>query len=193
MGKDAILYVIGDSHIAHLNDAISREVIKNAQPDFETSHTVVVFGIPGATVDTLRTSEKLIYSLKSDRPELVYLHIGGNDADSKMAVDEISANILKYSIELEMVYGVKSVVLSEQFHRRKTRKLPPKEYDLKIIELNKQLRFHDHARFWSHNQLMRAAEDILGEDGVHLNDYGQTYFYNSIKTGLNYLLKLHKL
>lgn len=175
------IFIIGSSYVHRLENSILRNSIPNSRIDFGTGQDIRFFGIGGARVGTLRCSGRLESLLQETKPDLVILHIGGNDADSHKSAAAICADILDYVGALKTKFQIPRIYISQLLYRQVTRRISVHIYNTKIHEINKKLTNNQLATFWRHRGLIRPQKQILTNDGVHLNTLGQELFYRSMK------------
>lgn len=126
-----------------------------------------------------------IPSLNDQKPDIVVMHVGGNDIHHKnkdtIKVEEIAKNIIELA-NICRESGVPDVAISEIFPKRSVvlTKIIRQVND-RLKELCKSYNFH----FINHRNISR---DLLCHDGIHLNDSGTDILGDDIVDFINYFI-----
>ena len=143
---------------------------------------VEFFAKPGAQLFQLKCETHL---LLKDLPDIMILIIGGNDMDGGGANPvELAAQVFRYG-EYIIGKGVKFLAFM-QVIQRLNRNNDFKEYAEQYNERLKSLcKEHPKLRFWN---LHRINVKDLRRDGVHLNNRGNYFLYNGIKSCIRHAI-----
>ena len=175
----------GDSFITRLQDELQSG---DAQfwPHFQ---------VPGISVDAYarggwRVWDMVAHSLevKLRYPFFIYFQIGGNDV-SATPPEVLACNIIDAAEFLVADTGASCGIVGQLLYRGESRFLPSQQavldYNARVDIVNRVLRVlagDSHIlRYWQHKGLMNPAQNILCDDGTHLNRHGLFRFYRSLR------------
>ena len=125
-----------------------------------------------------------ISAILIDRPNIIVMQVGGND---------FPHNLIRLAKDLRRGHtGV--VMIGKLFYRSRSRHLSTdrqvERYNGKVQNTNevlqssaKQLQ-EDHILVWNHKGREHMRDEIIGQDGTHLNQLGMKKFYKSIRGAL---------
>ena len=184
-GLDTRALIMGYSHIFWL-----QRFIESAWPRVSLNFAVEghgccvhYIGVCGARLPSLRTDEQWerIYIL---RPQLVVLHVGGNDLDSlaSPSPQQVGAQLVEFANEL-VVVGVSHVVICQLIWCDSWRHFSTEVGAALVACVNdfvkaacegcKQVSFWKHKGFWN-------SQSVVFRDD-HINDLGNYKLYRSIR------------
>ena len=186
--------ICGHSFIARLkhfsakNDGFDQEFGLSAM-------NVTWIGISGMTIKDVETNLPII---EEGRPHILYLHVAGNDLDSKhKSVHQVVEETLAVVDKLHKL-GVRLVILSMVLTRTNTRHLSADIFNDRVQEYNATMKdllvvegagrktqghyTRPDVWWWEHQKLINNPPL---KDGVHLTDFpGQKRLYRSIRLAL---------
>ena len=167
--------VLGDSHTKR----IKRNLFNNS---FDNAKTYIK-SFSGARTNDMK--HYAIPSLNDQNPDIVVIHIGGNDITHKNKETVIVEDLAKDIIDLGNLCresGVPNVLISEILPKRSIilTKIIRKVND-RLEELCKINNFH----LISHRDISR---DLLCHDGIHLTDSGTDILADDIVDFINYFI-----
>ena len=147
-----------------------------AKSNFDlTDVKVELFGVGGRTVDKIKQYD--LVNVSRFAPDIVILEIGTNDLCN--APPETVASQIDKLVELLLNhFSVRVVGVCEVIKRAKP------VFNEKVEVLNQYLSIvidNPKAFVWRHKSLDSRSHDLLLEDGVHLNPYGQYLLYRSYR------------
>ncbi|CAG2184538.1 unnamed protein product [Mytilus edulis] len=192
--------VVGHSFVTRLGNDVY--TIPSLRPDFGLDQAEVhCLGFGGGVISTLIKDEsrRLNGKLRSFRPEMVILQIGGNDIDQEDYHPQVYMESVKHFItKLQTEYQVQKVVLCEIFPRLKVRHTDVDFYNEEKDKLNRELDAHYSVRhaspdvvFWYHRGgITSSARYFKKVDRVHLNEDGTKRFYFSIRRAIGSIYPL---
>ena len=176
------VFIIGSSHVKHL----SNKVVENfGMPQ----HEIKINGISGGQVDDLY---QLLPKIEEFNPEVIFLQIGSND------ISHWNKPAFKVAYQIQIFLDHLSVpvkVVGMNFHRMRLwkRHVSAEVYNYKVECLNailyKQSYETNRFIFWKHKGLKKSMYDILGDDGVHLNQLGNYKLYRSLRGCIRFVDK----
>ena len=183
--------LLGSSYIRRLAQFMFSGRDSAVHPDFgiQTDSLNVYFkGIGGARADTIE--QILPQTMQRYRPDIVVLHVGGNDIlTNSQNVQALAEHIFHIAMTLHTVYGVRQVIVSQILSRRTARCSNYNELAVQLnVQLSKRIQqaclpgliFWKHRGFWSAD----ARAEVQHQDGVHLNHVGNFKFYQSFKSAI---------
>ena len=147
---------------------------------------VAYMGVRGATVDSLRT-QAVLREVRRTSPDVVILHVGGNDIDAKSRLSPQLIGMRLYEMARDMIKhaGVLRVIVCQVVRRNRWRHLSYDEGAGRVSDINEFLLAvcdgEKGVSFWKHRGLWQAGSDIFRKDGVHLNDLGNRKLLKSIR------------
>lgn len=169
------VYIIGSSHIRRLGYICG---------DFDLpQHIIRIRGISGGHINDLYS---FLPDIQDFKPDAIFVQIGSNDISClERPAYRVADNIKSFLSMLNV--SIKAVGLS--FYRSNLRygsMLSVNSYNYKVACLNgllNKISADDESTFifWKHKGLNFSEFDILGIDGVHLNECGNTRLYRSIR------------
>lgn len=184
--------VLGHSFISRL-DSLFR--FNNQFPDsFDLNQcTIMCYGRPGGTIDSLWDDNHLVDILLNFCPTLVILQVGGNDlCRSSLRPETLTFKIIDFMNSLENDFNVQQIMVCEIFKRQKPRNISATEYEAKRQTVNRMLlNILEESRsqhYWRHLRLMCSPLPIFGHDGVHLSHLGQHKFFRSLRLAIMHAL-----
>ena len=167
------IYVIGSSHVNRFS--ISCGDLGLPQ------HDIRMTGISGGHTNDLYS---LIPDIDLFKPDALFLQIGSND------ISHYRKPAFRVAYDIRQFLSILLVpikVVGMNFHRLKLRSnhLSIDAYNYKVaclngILLNMSLNSKEFI-FWRHKGLQISKYDILGVDGVHLNELGSYRLYRSLR------------
>ena len=189
-GVDTRALIMGHSHIFCL-----RRFIESAGPSWPgvSSNFAVdghgcrvhYIGVCGARLPSLRTDEQW-ERISILRPQLVVLHVGGNDLDSSagLSPQQVGAQLVEFANEL-VVVGVSHVVICQLIRRDSWRHFSPAVGAARVACVNDYVKVAcdgcKQVSVWKHKGFWNPQSMLFRDDGVHLNDLGNYKLYRSIR------------
>ena len=164
--------VIGDSHLKRIKRSLFKNSFDNAKNFLKS------FG--GAK--TKHMKHYVILSLKEQKPDIIVIHVCGNDINYKnrgnVNVNELADNIINLAV-ICRDFGVPDIAISEVLPRKSivVTAIIRKVND-RVRELCKNNKFH----FISNQHITR---DLLDHDGVHLTDLSTEILADNIVDYIN--------
>ena len=151
--------VIGDSHLKRIKRNLFKNSFDNAKSFIKSFREA----------KTEHMKHYVIPSLKEQKPNIIAIHVGGNDINYKYKdnanVNELADNIISLTKTFRD-FGVPDVVISEVLPKKKIAVTAIiRKVNDRVRESCKNKKFH----FISHHHITR---DFLYHDGVHLTDLG---------------------
>lgn len=188
--------LVGHSFIRRLGRSIghSSELLSNFGLSF---HQCVVrfHGVSGGTLRKLQEDHIFTEKIRSFRPKIIIVQLGGNDLCIPNTRPEVFARELKEWMETLMGHHghVKHAFICELFVRRTTRGVNVHTYESRSTIVNKMLKAlidtEENMTFWRHLRLMNSPLDVLDKDGVHLTALGTKKFYKSLRPPLLHAIR----
>ncbi len=180
------IIIFGDSWIEHLR----REVKIHQSDDRLFNQDTVWYGKPGLTCNKI--SYSMINEVTERKPDVVVLHVGGNDMSQLHLPTIVATNILSIRQRL-LELGAKRVIVTE---------IPPRElrcwHRTRIEYSDAERERHTASRTKTNSILKeRLGLDYLslkrvqlpkhyGPDGVHLSAAGNRIFFFAIRDKLKF-------
>lgn len=152
-------------------------------------------GVSGGTLWKLQEDHIFAEKIRSFRPKIIIVQLGGNDLCIPNTRQEVFACELKEWMETLMGHHghIKHVFICELFVRRTTRGVNVHTYESRRTIVNKMLKAlidtEEHMTFWRHLRLMKSPLDVLDKDGVHLTALGIKKFYRSLRLALLHAIR----
>ena len=170
--------VMGHSYVHWLERfAADQSKLPNSRNLLFDQCDVVYIGVRGATVDKLRSQSNL-REVRRLSPDVVILHVGGNDIDQGVAPQMIGMQVYQLARELIRL-DIKRVIVCQVIRRNQWRHLVYDEGVKSVSDINEFLMAAcdgDYGvSFWKHRS------ELFRQDGVHLNELGNIKFIKSIK------------
>ena len=146
-----------------------------------SQHDIRMTGISGGQINDLYS---LIPDINLFKPDALFIQIGSND------ISHYGKPAFRVAYDIRQFLSILSVPIKAvgmNFYRKKLRSnhLSVEAYNYKVaclnaILLNMSLDSVEFI-FWRHKGLQVSKYDILGVDGVHLNDLGSYRLYRSLR------------
>ncbi|XP_052778757.1 uncharacterized protein LOC128216226 [Mya arenaria] len=174
--------IVGDSWVSHLE-----RHVKLGQPDGKLyGNETIWLGVPGLTC--AKVTGRLLTEATRRKPDVVILHIGGNDLSSLHLPTVVVANILAIRQQL-LQHGAKRVMVTEIPPRRLTFKRDQTRFttDEKMCHQEAVVKANTTLREQLGLDFIRITKKIrfprhYGRDGVHLKPAGnQALFYSVLR------------
>ena len=175
--------IIGHSYVRRLKESMPdlHDEQQEFQANFGLSEMVVsYYGISGGTIEAL---EGKINAILIDRPNIIVMQVGRNDFMGGEEPDhtEVPHNLIRLAKDLRRGHtGV--VIIGKLFYRKSSRHLPTDlqvgRYNEKVQHTNEVLQSsakrlqEDHILVWNHKGRQLMRDEIIGQDGTHLNQLG---------------------
>ena len=171
--------------------------LRDEQPEFQANFglaemEVSYYGVSGGTVEALRGK---ISAILQDRPNIIVMQVGGNDFTGGEEPDhtEVPHNLIRLAKDLRRGHA-SVVIIGKLFYRCRSRHLSTdrqlERYNGKVKCTNevlqssaKQLQ-EDRILVWNHKGRELLRDQIIGQDGTHLNQLGMKKLYKSIRGAL---------
>ena len=140
--------------------------------------------------------------VRTERPDVLLIMIGGNDIDFDTEAGEIASAIEVFASRCVWSFGIRQVIVCKvmprfKAPRRLLRAVPRFErrqwetdyfamYKSKAREINRLLACSlrsRNVRFWDHSGKFKAntCRHKYESDGIHLNDRGHWHLYKSLR------------
>lgn len=181
--------IVGDSHIARLDRDLKNGVLRDG--NMEISGVKVYFhGISSRTVELILSRD--MTTIQAYFPEVVFLHVGGNDLTSDEDSPVITAHdLIRLAGKLLDLQCVQHVIISRLCWRHQPSRLPvPMNFVSQSLETNAYLSQQTQAlsrvHVWSHQ--FSCGPQALS-DGVHFLPGPQSRFCRSIRACLEMATK----
>lgn len=180
------ILVLGDSYILRLKQDIACNS-RGYQANFGTRSRIFFRGQSGGTVSKIIDYD-LGYVCQL-QPDLVLLHVGGNDLRSdEESPAYVAMELINLAVRLVRDMGVNQVIISGLCKRHKTKfgsRYPlPVNYNSQVAQANAiladQVRRMARIHLWLHCFPSNPA--MYDADGVHFNIRGKWRFYKSLRT-----------
>ena len=157
---------------------------------------VVFLGIRGATVLSLHTGA-VLRQVRHIDPDIVILHVGGNDIDNKSGPPPQLVGMRIYTLAQTLVQqGVGTVMVSQVVRRNRWRHFSHMEGTERVARINEFLVAAcsgvKNVFMWKHRGMWPPERGLFRGDGVHFNDPGNFKFYKSIRGAILHAVKLYK-
>lgn len=189
--------LVGSSFVNRLRSDIASHAIFRSSTDFGIKECSVRFVSKGGW--HIRDLSSSIGNIVADSPQVVFIHVGGNDI-AEGAKGEVIADKLMQLAQSLVQRGVHRVYISELPPRFRGKYIPSLELETEIqkqlARANSFLRVVSQDRepaikFWAHRYLnpTRSPEVIMASDGVHLSQLGQQRFYRSVRGAIIHALR----
>lgn len=190
------MLLVGHSFIRRLGRSIghSSELLSNFGLSF---HQCIVrfHGVSGGTLRKLQEDHIFAEKIRSFRPKIIIVQLGGNALCIPNTRPEVFACELKEWMETSMGHHghIKHAFICELFVRRTTRGVNVHTYESRRTIVNKMLKAlidtEENMTFWRHLRLMNSPLDVLDKDGVHLTSLGTKKFYRSLRLALLHAIR----
>ena len=187
--RPATILILGDSHVRRLMVYSDKQfgTYDNMGLHFQVAN-VNWYGIGGLTIERLRSSH---YQIVTEvKPDIVYVHIGGNDLSCLYKSPEDVGEALEDLVADLHDSQVKQIVISQQLFRA-GRGLPARmDYNRKVTVYNyfNKITYNANAsnivRYWYHKGLWNRRYTMVDREGVHFNSRGNRLFYRSVRGAL---------
>lgn len=180
---------LGDSHIHHLYEDILYQSQGLFALNFQVAGTVTHFhGIGGRTIEKVKKHD--LHMLETVRPELVFLHVGGNDLSGAPDSPAIVAHdLIALANHIAQFPFVRAVIISSFLYRHPGRYPVPPNFHAQcraangiLISQTSKLS-NKTIKVWRHKF---SCGPSSMRDGVHFNAFGQKSFYKSIRDCLSF-------
>ena len=167
------IVVIGDSHLKR----IKRNLFKNLK-----TLLIMSFIKPFDGAKTEHIKHCVMPFLKEQKPDIIVIHVGGNDINCKIKgnvnVNEPADNIINLAV-ICRDFGVPDIAISEVLPKKSIAVTAIiRKINDRVKELCKNQKFH----FISHQHM---TKDFLYHDGVHLTDPGTEILAENIVDYIN--------
>ena len=121
-------------------------------------------------------------------PDIVYIELGTCDLDVPGVNGNAVGRQLYQLAQAVENYGVKRVIVGEVIFRQE-KGIPGEatDYNYQVMNMNRYLQSvmapqnNEHFFFWRHKYLWGSKIQIYDDDGIHLNELGDTRLYRSIR------------
>jgi lysophospholipase L1-like esterase len=178
--------ILGDSWVSRLE-----RHVKSRQPDGKLyGNETIWLGVPGLTC--ARITGRLLRQATRREPDVVILHVGGNDLASLHLPTVVVANILTIRQQL-LQHGAKRVLVTEIPPRRLSLKRDKTKFtqDEKICHEEAVVKANETLRAQLGLDFIRVTKKIkfprhYGLDGVHLTRDGNQALFYSVLRGLGF-------
>ena len=140
-------------------------------------------GRRGATLRTIRAMSPLI---AAQSPEIVVMHVSGNDIDCRSGSPPQAVGMAVFCFAKTLIaMGVKRVVISQVIRRDSWRHFSLEVGNARTACINEFLLAacggDDNIVFWQHRRLWNSQRPVFRADGVHLSNVGNLRFLRSIR------------
>ena len=168
--------ILGHSFVRRLVTDLRRECVDRAVETFNVSGVDVrLVGVGGRTVQKLRDYD--LYRVDKCKPDILVLEISANDL-MELASEVVGSALEDLVCLLHKTYGVKVIAVSASIHRQ----VQLVRFNHNADLLNQYLlEPFDFAFFFKYRGLHNPSEEVLLQDGVHLNSRGQYLLYRSYR------------
>ena len=161
--------------------------MKETSSDLLTRCDTTVHGIGGRTTDLMRRHD--MHVVKSLKPDVIFLQVGGNDISPESVATDIVNNFLEFASDMIRNRAGK-VIIGSVLKRTNPRRMPISQYDKRRKAVNKMLveetHLNDKIEFRNHQSFHKSPL----RDGVHLNAKGNRAVFHSVRHAINTFLPL---
>ena len=172
--------ILGSSHVVHFNDYVKKHELSDFNLD--NPPPVYFYGVSGGRVTSSSHCRKFLDAIASHHISLLIVHLGGNDLDSNEDVETIILRLVSFLTMCANKYNVNVSVL-QFMPRQKTRILPVKVYNCKVINANcflKQTLCSSPRIFYCKIKGSQNS-NIVDKYGVHLSPSGMLKYYRCVR------------
>ncbi|MEW8544671.1 MAG: SGNH/GDSL hydrolase family protein [Candidatus Thiodiazotropha sp.] len=128
--------------------------------------------------------------------DIVVCQLGGNDISYGTSPDALKDAVISLAKYVRTNYNVKVFYVCSIFTRPNPRTIPAEYYEAFRAQANALIKEHsetsDTIVFWPHKRLFHSPQYIFGEDGTHLNDYGNKKFYKSLRQAIIFSVERYR-
>ena len=177
--------VLGDSHVFWLERFHKEQRLVIPNLCMRAEDHVGMLGIRGGTVPSLKSAMTVKF-IKTFAPELVILHVGGNDLDSKSRPPPQLVGMRIFECAKQIIsLGVSRVVVCQIVRREKWRQFSYEAGTMAVTDANEFMQAacggHATISFWKHKGLWSSERAAFRLDGVHFNNLGNYKLLRSIR------------
>ena len=176
---------LGHSHVAWLRtyveaaDWFAGFVVRGRPCNVE------FLGVRGATLSTF-LAPTMMERILAYRADVILIHVGGNDLDSRSFPNPIMVAIDIQRLALRLLGAeVKRVVVCQICRRQRWRRSSFSIGAERVVQVNRYLGlFCDETEgisFWRHKRLWNSIRPVFRSDGVHFSDIGNYRFFRSVR------------
>ncbi|KAI0207861.1 hypothetical protein LSAT2_007513 [Lamellibrachia satsuma] len=193
-GDNNVLF-LGDSHVVRFEQYISAPNRSWPGSPFEFGVSICTrkphyMGITDTTVCSLSSTTRL-QEIAYLHPDIVVLHLTGNELDTVSGPTPQSVGMQMYSLAKKLLaVGVKQVVICQMVTQDSWRQLSPEEGEARVSRINEflqaacsgctQICYWCHSGFWK----THTSVTLFEKDGVHFNDWGNYKLFRSYRGAL---------
>ena len=180
--------IVGDSQVHWLGRFVSDgEMTRPGTPAGwaldKANCTVCCLGRRGATLRTVRAMGPMIAARS---PEIVVIHVSGNDIDCRSGSPPQAVGMAVFCFAKTLIAtGVKRVVISQVIRRDSWRHFSREVGNARTACINEFLMAacggDDNIVFWQHRRLWNSQRPVFRADGIHLSNLGNLRFLRSIR------------
>ena len=182
------ILILGSSYIHRLETYMKKrkKTEVNAMFDLykEDDLSIKLYGVGGLTCESLLRNH--LHIIGDFSPDLVVLHVGGNDLCNQTPQDAHDSIIRVINL-IQEKHQVKQIIISSILQRQR-----PSGFAEKADILNHLLQMTaanmKNIRFWKHKRFNKP--ELIHSDRVHLSDLGNYQFYRSLKFAIVNSLRL---
>ena len=183
-----VLYY-GHSFVQHMQDYMAAlpYYMGNFGLDFNEA-SVYYKSLSGASVDRLRKKHNINF-INRMQPEILVLEVGTNDlSEPEKTARYVHDKVLDLVRDI-LDCRVRMVIVSQVVMRGEKGLIgKDPDYEEKMYAYNHMmegsLRLLPRTTFWHHRNMWRRIEDLVVDDGTHLNEQGNKRVYRSFKGAL---------
>lgn len=187
--------VVGSSHINRFKRYLTTHHLECL--NIANIASVTCVGVSGGRIDNKGHIDVILRAIRTVRPNVVIVQIGGNDLDICNDHEDVERMVL-HLVTLCTLFlreiSVQHVYVNQFLPRSSPRHTEAHTYNARVIMANQFLKreLEDQValQYWKMKGFVNT-EQILFADGVHLNDRGLLRYYRHIRGAVLQFLRRH--
>jgi len=182
------LFVCRQNHFVRRRCSMAHDrVVSPTFQNFWLENVDISFhGVPGCTI--ARYYQTILPILRHSNPHIVYLDLAHNDICLRnQSPDQVAHDLVSLAWTIACIPSVRVVIVAEPLWRLKSPNYLPDFHDrLRVFRtiLRPIIDSTPSVTRWYHSRLWQKNKDYFAADSLHLSDYGNLYYYKSIRGAL---------
>ena len=177
--------VLGDSHVYWLERFANDQNLPGTTMRISE---IRLEGIRGGGIESVK-QVRITNLIRAFAPDIVVLHVGGNDIDGHKAPQLIGMRLYELAKSL-IARGVRHVIICQIVRRQKWRHFSPEQGAMAAVAANEFLAAVCDGcadiSFWKHKGLWSSVRPVFRLDGVHYNELGNYKLFRSVRGAILY-------